>query len=116
MDWYEGRVRSYPGERIVIDGQEFVVTEFRTGAYKRALPAYQEFDKARQLNDPVAILEAEQHIILAALWQNYPDMTIEMLDEHMTQSELLAALKAIAQVNGTSMGEAGAGLPPAPIQ
>lgn len=92
------------GALFTLGGREFVVPRLRVGSYKRALRATEEMAKA-DTKDPEFMqkrIDAYVPLMLEILRPNYPDLTLEQLEDLVTLngmegefSDLLTAASAL---------------------
>jgi hypothetical protein len=112
-----------PGVTIELNGQRFVVAEYYGEVWERAIPLYNDLQRAMPPTGPdgkaigdgdmVAAMRLRRQIAAITLAQNYPDMTPELVGRYLKLEDINAVIEAAnearIQARGESSGEAGAG-------
>jgi hypothetical protein len=94
-----------PGVKINLRGQEFVLPPLTIAAYEQYREKIEALDKGESKQTMLDIAE----VLLAALTENYPDLTLEDLKrKHLDMHNATVAYNALWRqtVEGVDQGEA----------
>lgn len=97
------------GTRITIGGEEYVIPALSFGQIKKLLPKIQILQSvAGSLTEEQ--MNAVAEVVQTALSRNYPDMTIEKVEDILDLSNAPKIIKAILGGSGFVQGEPGEAL------
>jgi len=86
------------GTKITAGGREWTVPEMRVGTARKWLP-YVSGEKTFP-EDPAAMLELMSGTVASILRPNYPDMSVEEMEDAFAPSEYLKIISASAKAAG----------------
>jgi hypothetical protein len=94
-----------PGVTIAMGGRDWLVPPLTLGQLRRLMP------KVRQLTEIGASMGEAQigvlvEIVATALQRNYPDATVEMVENLLDLGNATVALNAVLTGSGLKLGEA----------
>lgn len=96
------------GKILKIGEKEYIVPPMNFKTLKKVLPKVSSWDKT-DFKGPEAtmdIISKFSEIILLALQRNYPDLTLDELEEHLTMKEINPIVEIVLEVSGLSrLGE-----------
>ena len=119
MEWYRGKVLDplVDGVTVQIKGQRFVIPEFQGLTYERAIPHFNELQKAVDVKGPDGIviqpgdqmvaMRARRMIATIILGINYPEITADQVGTYCKLEDINAVIEAAAEARRLASGDAG---------
>jgi hypothetical protein len=103
--FYQGKIKEplLEGVEVVVAGQSFVVPPSNIKREKLMIPDRVVLEKNAvdtSAEQQIAASDALTHIALVALQPNYPELTADMLEEHLKTTDLLVILNGLRKANG----------------
>jgi len=94
------------GEKLILGGREFIVPPINLKRLKNLLPLIESLTKE---TDTLKQMDGTSQILHAALSRNYPEITLDEVEEMIDLGNFMSVLKAVLGGSGFLPGGAMAG-------